>query len=1147
MAKINKFVTSQIEGTLGTPNVIHPLGLAFDSDGVIFFSNGAAATTQIMAPGIFYGSGKDSSDGGNLNTLKLIPDYTSYVSASDQYLVIDPISSDRIHIRTGLLPNASTADLVLGGIANNVRVSDSNSSVQFTVTNSAQNFNYVFQNGSFIVPVSLVKPPQFPRTFEARLEAETFYSTVGNPVFGGGEGWVYNFTFSVDETGTVTTTVDDPLHGLDYGYNVGDTFRFTEQHHGIRDYDFDVVITDIQLNTSPLGYLGSLSVSPPPTLAPVFESQGPVKFAAGSSDYVFGTNGQILFANNSSISEGIRNTSLSNKSSIELRPSMAFGNQKFVINGLETNGLQIGTGSLPSVSMTIGDEEQFVKLHSNGNISLASYNRDDQSAGTWHIVNDGTFRSRLDSVYLKQETILDSNVGLFSANLYPMVISSGDSLTLKSGFGAYTWKFGTDGNLTLPSGMTIGGSTNTAIISPPTAAAGQSLVLRPTAATWSITSSGNIVYGSSITISINLLSFTYFGTVNYEITGPGVTQQTLGRALTGNVVFAGVPNPDTKTVTWTIPANSNITEFTFTLTTVDGTRSTGPGETDPALYYNFELNAMPTGGAITVTNDGVSNTEFSHIHLLAGDPASVDLYLGDDDQYVKIEKNAGNVVIGTNSNTKNWTFSTDGNLTLPNNTKIAPVAPTGYRQTFTQDVYGNTNTGAVSGLTVIDLGSNSQLLALLDPNSQFGNNQYNLYHPITITYSDLTTQTFTTARCTSLLGGFIQFGYNDSTAGHSFPITLQTSNYSSGGTLINVNNNTWKFDQTGNLTLPQTNMMASPAPTSLPGITFSDGTFQTTAYTGAAAKVDITNTNGLTTTYYPTFVESRINGQYMRADVDLTYRTDDNLLRSGNIQVGRNIYGSHLGGISNAIQLRPNIDIDKRFLFTVDSSGGNYIRSGMEMPVAEVDKAVTLGFPHTNGTVSYIYNQGTDTNGTEWNDALVIFQNGGNVKIGTITSGNGTKIWEFNQTGKIRFPDTTQQSTAWTGNINTTNGYINFTASPAPGTSGITFADGTTQTTAYTATSEQKFDIKATSFGVVGNTRYGVNTASGAVIATLPASPGLGDAVFFADAGGAFSTNSLTIARNGNTIMGSAADIVINTNGDSLGLFWNGTTWRLYE
>lgn len=58
-----------------------------------------------------------------------------------------------------------------------------------------------------------------------------------------------------------------------------------------------------------------------------------------------------------------------------------------------------------------------------------------------------------------------------------------------------------------------------------------------------------------------------------------------------------------------------------------------------------------------------------HVHITAGDPGTVDLFLGDDDQYVKIEKNAGNVVIGTiaNSSPSVWRFGTDGNLTIPGN------------------------------------------------------------------------------------------------------------------------------------------------------------------------------------------------------------------------------------------------------------------------------------------------------------------------------------------------------------------------------------------------------------------------------------------------------------------------------------------------
>ena len=111
----------------------------------------------------------------------------------------------------------------------------------------------------------------------------------------------------------------------------------------------------------------------------------------------------------------------------------------------------------------------------------------------------------------------------------------------------------------------------------------------------------------------------------------------------------------------------------------------------------------------------------------------------------------------------------------------------------------------------------------------------------------------------------------------------------------------------------------------------------------------------------------------------------------------------------------------------------------------------------------------------------------------------------------------------------------------------LTYPDGTTQSTAYSATGEQRFNIRTTNFNADVNQRYGVSTTATAVTATLPISPSLGDAIFFADAGGNFSVNNLTLARNGNTIMGSASNLVVNINGDSLGVFWNGSTWRLYE
>ena len=189
-----------------------------------------------------------------------------------------------------------------------------------------------------------------------------------------------------------------------------------------------------------------------------------------------------------------------------------------------------------------------------------------------------------------------------------------------------------------------------------------------------------------------------------------------------------------------------------------------------------------------------------HIHMVAGNPATVDLFLGDDDQYVKLERNNGNIVIGANADTHHWTFGTDGKLTLSTAGIVrsgTDTAQIGYQAVFTQDLYGNTATGLVSGMTIVDVGTNAQLLALIDPSSAFGNAQYNLLSPITITYSDATTQTFTEVRITSTSGSVIGFGYNATTVGHNFPITAQTANYVAATTAPE-----WTFSSTGTLTLP---------------------------------------------------------------------------------------------------------------------------------------------------------------------------------------------------------------------------------------------------------------------------------------------------------------------------------------------------------
>lgn len=87
-----------------------------------------------------------------------------------------------------------------------------------------------------------------------------------------------------------------------------------------------------------------------------------------------------------------------------------------------------------------------------------------------------------------------------------------------------------------------------------------------------------------------------------------------------------------------------------------------------------------------------------------------------------------------------------------------------------------------------------------------------------------------------------------------------------------------------------------------------------------------------------------------------------------------------------------------------------------------------------------------------------------------------------------------------------------------------------TKTTTYTASANE---------GVIAN------TSGGAWTLTLPASPSAGDKVFVAD-GDDWSTNNLTVARNGSTIEGSAADFVMDYGGVNVGFIYDGSTWQVY-
>jgi len=72
-----------------------------------------------------------------------------------------------------------------------------------------------------------------------------------------------------------------------------------------------------------------------------------------------------------------------------------------------------------------------------------------------------------------------------------------------------------------------------------------------------------------------------------------------------------------------------------------------------------------------------------------------------------------------------------------------------------------------------------------------------------------------------------------------------------------------------------------------------------------------------------------------------------------------------------------------------------------------------------------------------------------------------------------------------------------------------------------------------------------IDTSANVVTVTLPASPTNFDVISFLDYTGSFDTNNLTVARNGNNIMGLAEDMTVAVKNNSFDLIFYNNDWRI--
>lgn len=124
------------------------------------------------------------------------------------------------------------------------------------------------------------------------------------------------------------------------------------------------------------------------------------------------------------------------------------------------------------------------------------------------------------------------------------------------------------------------------------------------------------------------------------------------------------------------------------------------------------------------------------------------------------------------------------------------------------------------------------------------------------------------------------------------------------------------------------------------------------------------------------------------------------------------------------------------------------------------------------------------------------------------------------------------------------------------GTSGATFTTIATVSLRITAEAlrilyadeHRRARTETTTFTFVSNSPLiYCDTSGGPFTATLPASPVAGDRIFFAD-GDDFSSNTLTIGRNGNRIAGEEEDMTVTTQNAMVYMVYIDATegWRVH-
>lgn len=169
---------------------------------------------------------------------------------------------------------------------------------------------------------------------------------------------------------------------------------------------------------------------------------------------------------------------------------------------------------------------------------------------------------------------------------------------------------------------------------------------------------------------------------NIEIDGNNIILPPGGDILDSNGVSVLGATTSTTANGWQLTSSTAVVSLGST-----GTLTLPQGGVISEVTVNSEYGILLTPSPISGANPDMAVKIYptfnddDHIHITAGNPATVDLFLGDDDQYVKIEADGGNIVVGVpnadnSATSQTWTFGTHGELEFPQGSTISETIGT---------------------------------------------------------------------------------------------------------------------------------------------------------------------------------------------------------------------------------------------------------------------------------------------------------------------------------------------------------------------------------------------------------------------------------------------------------------------------------------